>query len=190
MIRIRKKTSNEFLKITLMQIRKLLCVNFWILTSISISILGCDKEYNKFGSAQCSECDQIDLFINYSKSDTINKARKLYYLNEARDLIQGLHNDSLRSNYFFHLSNRMYALEEYVLFKKFSSQYLRIAKEYKDTLRIADYYWIMGLYQSKIEVSDSAYYNFKIAGQLFREIDHKYYRLLIISTNIVSIIIL
>ncbi len=42
-------------------------------------------------------------------------------------------------------------------------------------MRIADYYWNMGLYYSGLEVLESAYYSFGKARNIFKNLDHQYY---------------
>ncbi|MGI9530931.1 tetratricopeptide repeat protein, partial [Lutimonas sp.] len=134
-------------------------------------VLSCDK----VSIDPCVDCDRIDMILTEFKSDSLSILEKQNLLNQAEDLCEDLESDSLRSLYLFKISNKLFKLKNYQNFRNLSEEYLQIAITNNDTLRIADYYWNMGIYYSKIEVSDSAFFNFKMAGQKFRDIGHNYY---------------
>jgi len=137
--------------------------------------LSCNQVDNSDYIIPCIECSKIETVLDEFKLNHLTKSQKLDLLNEAYELSTQLKVDSLKSLYIFKISNKMLKLKEYSSFRDLSEEYLLLAEELNDTMRIADYYWNMGLYYSKIEVSDSAFYSFKKASQNFSNVGHKYY---------------
>ena len=127
----------------------------------------------------CSSCqdDNIDLTENNVLfiKDSIRIHIKRQNFQRAYTLTNFIKNDSLKNSYLLEIAYETYKSNDTVVFKKSNEQALRLSRELKDTLHIAEAHWNLGSSYSKREKLDSSYYHYFQAQKYYELINHRNY---------------
>ena len=142
----------------------------YLLLSIS-----CNPKRNKNNLSNVHSVDSIMNWIKLSrdKSIDINYRKELLlraYNNNKKNKIDSVKNKNLSA-----IAYEAYKLKDSSLFKRANKDAFISFNRIRDTFGIADAHWNYGLFYTKSEVMDSAFYHYQKAFEHYKKLDQEIY---------------
>lgn len=118
--------------------------------------------------------DSISIYIDQSKSDSIMPELRLNLLLKALKYTKKIKVDSTKSKAYSKLSFAFYRQGNTKYFLEINRTAIELATHIQDSVALAEAYWDLGSYYSKISTVDSAYYGFSKAQSIYEAINNDY----------------
>lgn len=141
----------------------------WIFPLIILQ--GCNTA-NKDVISKLVEIDSIPLWIQQVQDKSIGLEKRKHNLYKAYKLNRLHKIDSIKNANLLTIAYEAYNLNDILLFKKTNLEAQNFSIRLRDTFGIADTHWNYGLYYSKIEIMDSAYYHYSMAYKYYKSLKH------------------
>ncbi len=152
-------------------LKLLLCIHF------VLAVCACDqKKITEFETANYNTAkDSIKIWISQSKQVNTSPERRLFLLQKILKAVLKIENDTLKSDYLKRLSYECLKAKDTRIFKKVNREAILAAAKIKDSNSLANLYWDLGIFYRENSVkSDSSYYNYKLANNLFNALNDHY----------------
>ncbi len=138
---------------------------------------GCSKKSEQENvkpiSGNETEGDSIISWIEQSKSPDLSKDIQLAILSKARLEAYKAKNDSLKAEYFNLLSTNYSTTKDSLAFREINKQAFALNQMLNDSLGIGNNYLDLAKFYDRNSVSDSAYYSYSEAQNIFENIGEK-----------------
>lgn len=121
------------------------------------------------------ENEIISELLKSSKNQSLNMVERKKNLFSAYSKNSVQLADTIRINNLSKIAFEAYKLNYFELFKKANLDTEKLSTQLKDTFLLADVHWNYGLYYSKIEVMDSAYFHYHKALKYYEFLNNEYY---------------
>ncbi|NQY05322.1 MAG: tetratricopeptide repeat protein, partial [Flavobacteriaceae bacterium] len=135
-------------------------------------LIKCSDQKNKHtvNQNQISD-DSLAIKIKEARSSRTDKALRYELLEQSLAEIEDIDSDSTKSSYYSKIPYAFYKLNDSIQFMNHVMKALELSKKAKDSMAIADLYWDLGNYYDDLNVSDSSYYYYNEAYQVFESQD-------------------
>lgn len=111
--------------------------------------------------------DSVEIYLATSKNDSFTRTERLNLLLKGVDYAKNIKDDTQKSKAFSKLSYSLYKEGDSTLFRQSNRTAIILAKKNKDSIVLAEAYWDLGAFYQRIMLTDSAYYSFSRAQQLY-----------------------
>lgn len=157
----------------------------FFLVLLTTTITRC-HEPNQDTAAKIAEVDSISFWLQNSKNESINLENRKKELYKAYQQNNSQKNDSVKNSNLLKIAYETFNLNDDDFFKKVNLDAQKLSIKLRDTFGIADTHWNYGLYYTKTEVMDSAYYHYYKAYQYYKAKKHDFFagRMLYIMATI------
>ncbi len=119
------------------------------------------------GNSGITSADSLEIWIKKGKDITLNEADRQEYLRKALLAAEAISNDSIRIKYFSHLSLAYLRLQDSLAFRQANKEALQLAATTLDSAVLAEANWDLAEFFNAKNVSDSAYYHFGKAKEIY-----------------------
>jgi len=140
-----------------------------------VVLLSCKNDLTLNKNKNSVKYDSIASWILQSKNNKLELNSKKKGLQKAFDVVNTLHSDSIKNNYYSKIAFEAENLNSVELFKRVNHKVITLSTKFGDRLKIGDAHWNYASYYSKNEVIDSAYYHYHEAYKNFKLIKHEYF---------------
>ncbi|QLG43820.1 tetratricopeptide repeat-containing sensor histidine kinase [Costertonia aggregata] len=114
--------------------------------------------------------DSISKWVDEIKNTKIDSNDREVQYNKAFKNADNLGNDTLKTKYYSELSLAFLKLRDSLFFRKANNRTLEFAKTIKDSNILAAAHWDLGLFLKRNNVTDSAFYHYREAQQLYENL--------------------
>lgn len=135
-------------------------------------MFGCDISSKKHQTND-KTIDSVAIYIKQMKLNEEEKKPDL--LRKAKLYNETEINDSIKNNNLSKIAYAAFNINDTILFKKTNREAYNLSTLLKDTLKIGDSHWNFGLYYSRKEKLDSAYYHYFQAHKYFKLTNNEFY---------------
>lgn len=147
-----------------------------LLVSIAIlTLIGCAQNKEEAKEQTPFKKDSIEIWLEQSNSRKLTPDERRKVLVKAYQATTSTTSDSLKLNQLKDISYQADFLNNNRLLKEVNDEYLNLATKLKDTSNIGEAHWNYGIYFSKKEILDKAYYHFHKAYQNFKAVKNEKY---------------
>lgn len=112
--------------------------------------------------------DSVQFFISKGNSDTVLPASRSALMRKAFRHAQKINEDSIKIKAFTELSYVLSRPGDSLCFRESNRTLIALAKKLNDTVRLAEAFWDLSYFLERMEVTDSAYYNYSQAQKLYQ----------------------
>lgn len=129
---------------------------FFFVFSVTFILLSCDRK---------KQSNEHNILRSFTKEDYLGSTKK----DSLKIVISGLTPSNLKNNLLFDISYHYYQQKDSAEFLFWNQKTFDLSKELKDTLRIAEAHWDLANFYFQLEKSDSAFYHYRRASQLYKQ---------------------
>lgn len=139
-------------------------------------LIGCDNHRETPNPDQIStQTDSIFAKIKKGRDLRLDQRTRRDALRSAYESVQESGNDSLKTKYFSRLSLAYLRLNDSLWFRKTNRETIQIATKIHDSIVLAEAHWDLAEFYQNNAVSDSAYFHFEGAYQIYHRLNDRYH---------------
>ena len=119
--------------------------------------------------------DSISIWIKASQDKTLGDTQIKAYLDKAFKKAILENNDALQNTYFSKIAMSYLRINDSLSFRNVNKLSIALSSELKDSISLSNNYWDLGVFYSKYEVNDSAYFYYYQAQKIYEGLKKNYY---------------